>query len=81
MEQIPAELLQAFAETHYIVLHEAPFVMHIGQPSPELKALMTHHSALSEAFITVWNPFSQNLRAKENQDRQCELKANIKNAD
>jgi hypothetical protein len=24
--------MQAFAETHYIVHHEAPFTMHIGQP-------------------------------------------------
>ena len=78
MEQIPAELLKAFADTHYIVHHEAPFAMHIGQPCPELKALMAEYNALSAAFITAWNPFSQNLHAKENQDRQDELKANIK---
>jgi hypothetical protein len=78
MEQIPAELLQAFTDTHYIVHHEAPFVMHIGQPCLELKNLMAQHNALSAAFITAWNPFSQTLHAKENQDRQDELKANIK---
>jgi len=75
---IPAELLQAFAETHYIVLHEAPFVIHIGQPSQELKALMAMNNALSAAFITAWNPFSQNLPARDNQVRHDELKANIK---
>ncbi len=75
---IPAELLQAFAETHYIVHHEDPFVMHIGQPRPALKALMAEYNALSAALITAWNPFSQNLPAKENQARQNELKANIK---
>ena len=37
---IPAELMQAYAETHYTVHHEPPFVMHIGQPCPELRALM-----------------------------------------
>jgi hypothetical protein len=42
--QLSAELLQAFAETHYIVHHEAPFVMHIGQPCPELKTLMADHN-------------------------------------
>jgi hypothetical protein len=78
MEKIPAELLQAFADTHYIVHHEAPFVMHIGQPCSELSALMDEHNALSAAFITAWNPFSQNLHAKENQARQNELKANLK---
>ncbi len=56
-----AELIQAFAETRYDVHHEAPFTMHIGRPCPELKALMAEHNALSAAFITTWNPFSQNL--------------------
>lgn len=77
-KRLAPELLQAFAETHYIVHNEAPFVMHIGQPCPELKALMGEHNALSAAFITAWNPFSQNLHAKENKVRQDELKANLK---
>lgn len=75
---IPAELLQAFADTHYNVHHEAPFVMRIGRPCPELKTLMAEHNALSAAFITAWNPFSQNLPAKENKARQDELKATLK---
>jgi hypothetical protein len=75
--RLTAELLQAFADTHYVVHHVAPFVMHIGQPCPELKNLMAQHNALSAAFITAWNPFSQTLHAKENQDRQDELKANL----
>ena len=77
--KLPAELLQAFADSHYIVRHEAPFVMHIGQPCPELKALMAEHNALRAAFITAWNPFSQKLSTKEKQARQGELKANLKN--
>jgi hypothetical protein len=77
-EMVPSDLAQAFAETHYIVHDEAPFVMHIGQPCPELKALMAEHNAQGAAFITAWNPFSQSLHAKENQARQEELKANIK---
>ena len=59
---LPAELLQAFAETHYIVHHEAPFVMHIGQPCSELKALMAEHNALSAAFITA--PPSSEARSR-----------------
>lgn len=77
-ESVPSELDQAFAETHYIVHDEAPFVMHIGQPCPELKALMAEHNALSAAFITAWNPFSQNLPARENKARQDKLKADLK---
>lgn len=78
MTTLPAELLQAFSDTHYIVHHEPPFTMHIGQPSPELKALMSDQNALSAAFITGWNPFSQNLPTKENKVRQDELKATLK---
>jgi hypothetical protein len=32
---------------------------------------------VNAAFITAWNPFSQNLPAKENQTRQDALKANL----
>ena len=78
MITLPPELLQAFAETHYIVHHESPFTMQIGQSCLQLKALMEKHNALSATFITAWNPFSQNLPAKANQARQDELKANIK---
>lgn len=78
LQTLPVELLQAFAETHYIVHHEPPFTMHIGQPCSELKALMADQNALSAAFITACNPFSQNLPAKENKARQDELKANLK---
>lgn len=78
LQTLPAELLQAFAETHYIVHHEPPFTMHIGQPCSELKALMADRNALTAAFITAWNPFIQNLPAKENKARQDELKANLK---
>ena len=70
--------LQAFAETHYIVHHEAPFAMHIGQPSLQLKALMAEHNALSAAYITAWNQFSRQLTDPENKARQDELKAKIK---
>jgi hypothetical protein len=77
-KDISPELLQAYAETDYIVHHQPPFTMHIGQPCLELKTLMAEHKVLSAAFITAWNPFSQNLPAKENQARQDKLKANIK---
>jgi hypothetical protein len=76
--RLSAELLLAFADTHCIVHHEAPFVMHIGQRCRELKVLMADHNALSATFITAWNPFSQKLPAKENKARQDELKANLK---
>jgi hypothetical protein len=77
-KDISPELLQAFAQTHYIVNYEPPFTMHSGRQCPELKSLMAEHNALNAAFITAWNPFSQNLPGKENKARQDELKANLK---
>ena len=78
MSTLPPELLQAFAETHYIVLQEPPFTMHIGQPCTQLKSLMAEHNALSAAYITAWNPFSRQLTEPENKTRQDELRANLK---
>lgn len=75
---ISAELQQAFSETNYIVHHEPPFTMNIGQPCPALKALMKGHNALCAAFITAWNPFSQQLSAQQNEVRQQALKAELK---
>lgn len=75
---LPAELLQAFNETAYIVHHEQPFTMNIGLPCPPLKSLMGEHNALCAAFITAWNPFSQRLSPQQNKVRQQELKAELK---
>ena len=61
MTTLPPELLQAFAETHYIVHHEPPLTMHIAQPCPEHKGLIADHNALAAAYIIAWNPFSRKL--------------------
>jgi hypothetical protein len=78
MSTLPPELLQAFADTHYIVHHGSPFAMHIGQPCPDLKKLMEDRNALCAAYITAWNPFARKLSDRENEDRQQELKDTLK---
>jgi hypothetical protein len=50
----------------------------VATPYPLFTCTAQQALALSAAFITAWNPFSQNLPAKENQARHDELKANIK---
>jgi hypothetical protein len=72
------ELRQAFTETDYIVHHEPHFTMNIGKVSLELKQLMDHHNALGAAFITAWNPFSEQLSQQKNEERQDALKAELK---
>ncbi len=75
--QLPAELFQAFTETHYIVHHEPPFTMNICVFCPDLEKLMAERKALCAAFITAWNPFAQQLSCTENEARQHTLKANL----
>jgi hypothetical protein len=75
---IPPELVQAFMETEYFVHNDPPFKMRIGQLCPELARLMAERNTSCAAFITAWNPFSQQLSTGKNEERQQELKANLK---
>lgn len=63
-------LFKAFEETHYIVHHQQPFTLRIGQSSPDLDALLQATGRDCAAFITAWNPMSQQLSQNENQRRQ-----------
>lgn len=78
MNNTAPELVQAFMETEYFVHTDPAFKMHIGQPCPELARLMAERNANCAAFITAWNPFSQQLSPKENEQRQQDLKAQLK---
>jgi hypothetical protein len=60
--RLSPELLQAFADTHYIVHHEAPFLMHIGQPCPELKALMAEHTRVRQLTTKVVDSYRASFK-------------------
>ncbi len=70
---IPKELLQAFVETHYLVCHQPPFSLHIGQKSAALDELLNATGHAYAAFITAWNPMAQALSVEENRMRQIRL--------
>jgi Protein of unknown function (DUF3293) len=70
---IPSELQRAFEETHYIVHHQIPFTLRIGQNSPELDALLEVHGQSCAAFITAWNPMCQQLSESKNHIRHQAL--------
>jgi hypothetical protein len=65
-------------ETEYFVHADPAFKMRIGQPCPELARLMAERNTNCAAFITAWNPFSQQLKPEKNEQRQQELKAQLK---
>jgi len=72
------DLIQAYKETHYTVQDAEPFVLRIGEASDAVLACHKLHRVECSAFITAWNPFSQQLTAQENEDRQQALIAEIK---
>lgn len=67
------ELQRAFEETHFIVYHQPPFTLRIGQHSHELDALLKATVNDCAAFITAWNPMCQALDLSENRQRQKSL--------
>ena len=75
---MPPELKKAFVETEYIVHHEPPFTLRIGQTCPALDELLQARKYKGAAFITACNPYSQQLNPAENGCRQTELLKELK---
>jgi hypothetical protein len=75
---IPAELFQAYAETHYNVHGLEKFTLKIGELCPALLQLFDQTNALCAAFVTAYNPFSEQLTATQNEALQTALKADLK---
>ncbi len=75
---ISPELIEAYGNTHYVVLTTPPFTLRVGQPCPELLALYERHRIRSAAFLTAWNPYSQLLPAQDNALRNGDLSAELK---
>ena len=71
-------LLQAYRETHYQVHAPEPFTLHIGQASSELSALHRAHGVKCSAFLTAFNPYSQQLSEAENEARQEKFRSELK---
>jgi hypothetical protein len=78
MTAMDDELIQAYTETHYTVQDKEPFVLRIGKVSEALLACHKRYRVDCSAFITAWNPLSQQFSAKENEDCQQALIAEIK---
>jgi len=75
---IPDELVQAYGQTDYVVLGLREFTLRVGQRSVELQELYQSLGATSAAFITAWNPYSRQISAEENAQRNAELEVALK---
>ena len=65
------ELEDVFRLTNYVVRKsESEIVIRIGELCPALDQLLEENAAASWAFLTAWNPYSQQLADEENTARQ-----------
>jgi hypothetical protein len=75
---ISAELIQAYRETEFRVAAPEPFTLSVGQASQALQSLYKLHKSDSAAYVTAWNPYSQETTADENDAAQARLEDELK---
>lgn len=78
MSEIPKELIDSYRATHFRVLEPISFVLRIGEFSQPLKDLFRDRSVSSAAFLTAWNPHSNETEAVDNEKANETLKRNLK---
>lgn len=73
MTEIPPDLISAYESTDFRVLEPEAFTLRIGQQSDKLQALFHASGANCAAFLTAWNPYSEQTTDAENERLQSEL--------
>lgn len=68
-EPLPKE----YWATSYKVLGQSPFVLRIGESSPDLDRLLTRHHHLLSAYLTACNPGPARLSTHQNAARMARL--------
>jgi hypothetical protein len=70
---IPPSLLESYESADYHVDASPSFILKIGIHSPELESIYKASQKHTAAFITAFNPYSQELSNQENKDRNLKL--------
>ena len=78
---IKKELLDSYTEANYHVYADPSFILKIDISSKELRILLIELNVKFAAFITAFNPYSQELPLKENRLRNKKLEGKIKSLD
>ena len=68
-------LLEAYQNTHYTI--DIGITLLVGLPAPELDELLTKRGANCAAYITAWNPLSEELNLQQNRVRNQQLLADL----
>jgi hypothetical protein len=72
-------LFEAYRQTHFCAdTPHGPIVIRVGQTCPTLDGLLVEASCATWAYITAFNPGSFPLSEAENEARQYELEATVR---
>lgn len=74
---LDAQLIQAYRTTDYMVHATEPFTLRVEETCTECDALMDAHKVATAAYITAWNPYSEQLSAAANASAQENLAAEL----
>ena len=78
---INPDLLKSYKLANYHVDALPSFILKIDMHSPELESIYKTSHKHTAAFITAFNPFSQELSTQENKDRNHKLEELIQSLD
>jgi hypothetical protein len=70
------ELIQAYKQTSFNV-YEPLITIKVDEKNIKLDELLKSHNQHEWAYITAWNPYSELISLKINQQRNQELKADL----
>lgn len=71
------EMIAGYKATNYRVLSDPEFTLRVDEQSGELLKLYELARASSAAFITAWNPLSEEKLSSENDQANTLLRADI----
>lgn len=78
MSEVSGDQLAAFHATHYRVDGpNGPFVLRIGEHSPELQRCHESYNATSSAYLTAWNPLGEIVPPETNAQNQQALQRDL----
>ncbi|MDF1690676.1 MAG: DUF3293 domain-containing protein [Cycloclasticus sp.] len=70
---IDEQMINAYLETHFVVLSEPSFTLIVDKHSPSLVELYRLYSVKSAVFIAACNPYSKLLSDVDNRARNASL--------
>lgn len=75
------ELIAAYKSTNFEVhTPEAIIILKADQPNPEFDRFLQGRGIATSVIITAWNPWSEPRSREENEENQCIMEGQLRNA-